>query len=166
MPAAGAEALFASDPEATRDYHRLRTRARRIGHDAARRVDPDQARHIAWHACRIGRKDATLIDHPGGTGIRLAEFLDHLNIGGQVNFGTAQGAWQCQMEQPGVRQRLEERTREFPRGLDLIGAGTDLGHELLYNVERRSDLGFGHRSRPSGSIGAKRYVGASRVLNV
>ena len=98
-----------------------------VGDDAARRIDPDRARHLGRHPGRIGRKDAALVDHPGGAGVCFAELLDHLNISREVEFRTAQSAWQRQMEHAGVRQGFEERPWEFPRGLDLLGVGADLG---------------------------------------
>ncbi len=61
---------------------------------------------------------------------------DHLNIGRQVKLATAQGAGKRQLEQPGVRQRLEEQLRQLSLGLDLIGARSDLGSQLPDDVER------------------------------
>src|SRR5204863_597153 len=100
VPAAGTETLLACDPVPTRDHDRLRARGRGVGDDATRRVDPDGARHLVWHPGRVGRKDTTLVNDPGGAGVRLPDLLDHLNTGGQVEFRTAQGAGQGQMEQP------------------------------------------------------------------
>ena len=127
MPAAGAETLAACDPVPARYDDRLRRGGRGVGHHAARRIDPDRARHLVRHAGGVGRKNAALVDHPGGAGIRFAKLLDHLDIGGQVDLGTAQGAWQRHMEHPGVRQGLEERPWELTLGLDRRGVGLNLG---------------------------------------
>src|SRR5437016_9935232 len=147
MPATRAEALAAGDPVAARDDDRRGARGRTVSDDAARRVDPDRASDVARHSCRVGREDGALVDRPGGARVRLAELLDHLDVGRQVELGAAEGAWQRQVEQPGVRQRLEERPREFPCGLDLVGARPDLRGQLLCGVERRLGLGGTHGSQ-------------------
>src|SRR3989449_432628 len=147
MPATRAEALAAGDPVAARDDDRRGARGRTVGDDAARRVDPDRASDVARHSCRVGREDGALVDRPGGARVRLAELLDHLDVGRQVELGAAEGAWQRKVEQPGVRQRLEERPRELACGLDLIGAGPDLRSQLLCGVERRLGLGGTHGSQ-------------------
>src|SRR5436309_12543328 len=147
MPATGAEALAAGDPVAARDADRRSARGRTVGDDAARRVDPDRASDVARHSCRVGREDGALVDRPGGARVRLAELLDHLDVGRQVELGAPEGAWQRQVEQPGGRQRLEERPRELPCGLDLVGAGPDLRSQLLCGVERRLGLGGTHGSQ-------------------
>src|SRR5438034_4789026 len=147
MPATRAEALAAGDPVAARDDDRRGARGRTVSDDAARRVDPDRASDVARHSCRVGCEDGALVDRPGGARVRLAELLDHLDVGRQVELGAAEGAWQRQVEQPGVRQRLEERPRELPCGLDLVGAGPDLRSQLLCGVERRLGLGGTHGSQ-------------------
>ena len=108
MPAARAEALLARDPVPTWDYDRLSARDGG-GDDAARRIDPDGARDLGRHAGRVGRKDGSLVDRPGGAGVCLPEFLDHLNIGGEVELRAAQSAWQRQMKHPCVRQCFGSR---------------------------------------------------------
>src|SRR5881628_599060 len=147
MPATRAEALAAGDPVAARDADRRSARGRTVGDDAARRVDPDRASDVARHSCRVGREDGALVDRPGGARVRLAELLDHLDVGRQVELGAAEGAWQRQVEQPGVRQRLEERPRELPCGLDLVSARPDLRGQLPCGVERRLGLGGTHGSQ-------------------
>ena len=104
MPAARAEALAARDPVPTRDDDCLCRRGGGVGHHTTWRVDPDRPCELVRHARGVGRKDAALVDHPGGAGICFPELLDHLNIGGQVDLGTAQGAWKRHMEHPGVCQ--------------------------------------------------------------
>src|SRR2546429_1404546 len=147
MPAPRAEALAAGDPVAARDDDRRGARGRTVGDDAARRVDPDRASDVARHSCRVGREDGALVDRPGRARVRLAELLDHLDVGRQVERGAPEGARQREVEQPGVRQRLEERPRELACGLDLIGAGPDLRSQLLCGVERRLGLGGTHGSQ-------------------
>ena len=127
VPATGAEALAAGDPVTARHHDRLAGRGGAVGNDAARRVDPDRACDLPRHPGRIGREDPTLVDDPAGARVGLGQLLDHLDVARQVELQTAHGARQRQPEQPGVGQRLEERPRQLPLRLDLIGAGADLG---------------------------------------
>ncbi len=127
VPATRAEALAAADPIAARHHDRLGRWHRRVRDDAARRVDPDQASDVARHSRRVGREDRALIDDPAGAGVGFAELLEHLDVGRQVDLRAAQSARQRQLEQAGVGQRLEQRPRQLPVGLDLIGEDRIIG---------------------------------------
>src|SRR5688572_624749 len=144
MPASRAEALTAGDTVPAGNGDRLRRRKGRVRDDAVWRVDPNQARDVTRHARRIGREDRALIDDPTGAGVGFADLLEHLDVGRQIDLYATEGARKRQLEQAGVGQRLEERSRQFPVGLDLIGAGSDHGDQLSCGVERRSSLGGGH----------------------
>jgi hypothetical protein len=146
MPATRAESLAAGDPVPPRHHDCLSCRKRRVRDDAAWRVDPDQARDVMRHPRRVGCEDRTLIDDPAGAGVGFTDLLEHLRVGGQIDLGPAQGPWKRQLEQAGVGQRLKERPRQLPLGLDLIGAGSDHRRQLSCGVERGLSLGGGHRS--------------------
>ena len=144
MPATRAESLAAGDAVPARHHDCLSCRKRRVRDDAAWRIDPDQASDVMRHPCSIGREDRALIDDPAGAGVGFADLLEHLDVGRQIDLRAAQGARKRQLEQAGVGQRFEERLRQLPVGLDLIGAGSDHGRELSCGVERRLSLGGGH----------------------
>src|SRR5882672_5798394 len=126
MSAACAETLLTRDPEPAWDHDRFRGRGRGVGDNTARRVDPDGACNLGRHPGRVGGKDAALIDDPGGAGVCLPEFLDHLNIRRQVKFRAAQSTWQCEMKHARIRQGFEKGAGEFPRGLNLLSVEADL----------------------------------------
>ena len=137
VSAAGAEALPSGDAIAARHHHRLGGRGRRVGHHRARRIDPDLARHLARHARGVGRVDRALVHAPAGARVGLAELLDHLGVGRQVDLAAADGAGHRHVKDAGVGQRLEQRPRQLALGLDLVGAGADLGRQLAGGFERR-----------------------------
>ena len=143
MPAAGAEALTTGHAIPARHDDRRRGGGRRVGHDGARRVDPDRPGDVTRHARRVRRVDRALVDAPAGAGVGLAQLLDHLDVARQVELGTADRPRHREMEHAGVGQRLEQRSRQLARGLRLVGAGLDLGRELPRGLER----GGGHRAR-------------------
>src|SRR5262249_60154655 len=82
MPATRAESLAAGDPIPAWDHDRLCRRKGRVRHDAARRVDPDQASDVARHSRRVGCEARALIDNPAGAGVGFADFFEHLDVGG------------------------------------------------------------------------------------
>ena len=128
MPAARAETLAARDSVPAWHHDRLSGRGRGVGHHAARRIDPDRARHLVWHPGRIGGKDAALVDHPGGAGVCFAEFLDHLNIRRQVESQGSPGSVAVRDETCPASARASKRGRGSSRvGLDLLSVGVDLG---------------------------------------
>jgi hypothetical protein len=88
------------------------------------------------HAGGVGRKDAALVDHPGGAGIGFAKLLDDLNIGREIDLGTAQGARQRHMEQAGVRQGLEQRSWKLALGFNGGRGGSDLRHEAACDIKQ------------------------------
>ena len=143
VTAAGAEALAARHAIPAGHHDGGRGGGRRVGDDGARRVDPDRPGDVARHARRVRRVDRALVDAPAGAGVGLAQLLDHLDVGRQVELGAADRARHREMEHPGVGQRLEQRPRQLALGLGLVGAGLDLGRELPRGLER----GGRHRAR-------------------
>ena len=160
--AAGTEALVAGHAVSTGYHDCLCRRRRRVGDDAARRVDPDRARHLTRHAGRKGRKDATLVDNPAGAGVGLAEFFDDLDVSRQVEFRAPQGARQGHVEQPGVRQCLEERARQLPVGVDLVGAGANFRGHFAGGIEQRASLCLQHQSWLSIMAGSNGFAPGQR----
>ena len=144
VAAARAEALAAGDAEAT-GYDDGRGRGGGgVGDDGARRVDPDRAGDGVRHARGVRGVDRALVDRPRRARVGLAELLDDLHIGRQVELGAAEGARDRHVVEPGVRERLEERARQLALRLDLVGGGADLGGELAGGVHQRSRCGCGH----------------------
>ena len=144
MPATGAEPLAARNAVPARHHDCLSCRKRRVRDDAARRIDPDQASDVARHPGCVGRENRALIDDPAGARVGFTDFLEHLDVGRQIDLRAAQGARQRQLEQARIGQRFEERSRQLPVGLDLIGGGSDHRRQLSCGVERGLSLGGGH----------------------
>src|SRR5262249_23969321 len=149
MPAARTEPLTAGDPVPARHHDCLSCGKRRVRDDAAWRIDPDQAGDVTRHPRSVGREDRALIDDPAGAGVGFADLLEHLDRVRQVDLLTAQRTGKRELEQPGVRERLKERLRQLPGGLDLIGAGSDHGSEFSRGVKRRFSFGGSHWFDPT-----------------
>ncbi len=137
IPAAGAEALAPGDPVAARYDDGLGVGLRRVGDHGARLVDPDRAGDVAGHPGRVGGEDRALVDHPAGAGVGLADLLDHLDVGRQVDLAAAHGTGKGQVEQAGVGHRVEERLCCVRLHVDVVGVRTDHGRELPGGFERR-----------------------------
>ena len=140
---AGAEALAPGDLVAALDGDGGGSGGRGVGDDAARRLDPDLAGEGRRDADGVGRPDAALVDAPGGAGVGLAKLLGDLDVGGEVELGAAELAWDQHVEQPGVRKLLEERPGQLTRLLDLRGGMANRGGELAGGLERRARAAVG-----------------------
>jgi len=84
----------------------------------------------------VGGEDRALVDDPAGAGVGLANLLDHLDVGRQVQLAPAHRAGEHHVEQTGVGQRLEDRRWQHPLGLGVAGVGADHGRELSSGLER------------------------------
>jgi hypothetical protein len=102
-------------------------------------------------ARRVRRIDRALVDRPRGARVRLAQLLEDLDIGRQVELAAAERARDGHVVEPGIGQRFEERARQLALGLDLVGGGSDLGGQLAGGIQQRSGLGSGHGVCP-GSL--------------
>ena len=131
-----AEPLSARHAISAGDHTRGRRRQRRVGDDAARRVDPDGPRGVARHASGVRREHRALADDPGGARVAEAKLADDPHVGRQIQLRAPQRPRQEQMKEPGVGEGREERSGQLAVGLDGGGAGADLGGELARRVDR------------------------------
>jgi hypothetical protein len=94
------------------------------------------ARDLCRHPRRVGGEHAALVDDPGRAGVGLAELFDHLDVGGQVELGTAERAGEDHVKQAGVGQCGEQRFGQLTFGLGLVSRGADLGRQPARGFER------------------------------
>src|SRR5438128_5702543 len=158
VAAPGAEALtVGGDAIAAGHDDRLPGGGGRVGDDGARRVDPDLPRGGPRHPRGVRRVDRALVDDPPGARVRLAELLDPLHVGRQVDLAAADGARHREVEQAGVGDRLEERARQLAEPVRLVGAGADLRRQLAGGLERRRrHLISPHGWRPGTPVAKRR----------
>ena len=121
--------------------------------DRARHVDPDLPCDFARHPRGVGSEDRALVEAPARARIGLADLLDHLDVRRQVDLAAADRAWDRHVEQASVRHRLEQRPRQLPLLLDLVGGGADLRDELPCGVQQRAAVGV---QGGSSGLGAAR----------
>ena len=141
VPGTRAEAVAAGDPVPARLRHHLGRGHGGVGHNAMRCVGPDRPGHLPGHARPVGGEDRALVDDPRGAGIGLAQLLQHLDVGRQIDLDASQGPRQPELEQAGVGHFLEQRPRQLAVRLDLVGAGSDPGRQGLGGLQHGMVLG-------------------------
>ena len=179
VPAAGGEPPAPGDPDAAldRDAAPGAGQFRPPGEDAARRPE-DLARHRRVEIGRGHRAARILPERPGGAGLGLGDFFEHLDIGQRVQLGAAQRARQQQLEKAALDQRLDhplgqlallldlvggilEQRRQIARALDIVdaaglGAGRSTVIDAILFLRLPAALARPARCACTGYIGARR----------